>query len=67
MVVVNSVMIMTYYEIGTDTIGLLLCREADYFVAKTSLRKNSIPLGISKYKFIDELQEYLNKKLNEIK
>ncbi len=50
-----------------ETIGLLLCRDADSFIAKTSLRKNSMPLGISKYKFIEDLPAYLERKLKEIK
>ena len=46
-----------------QTIGLLLCKEADRFVAETTLMNNSSKLGISKYKFIEELPEYLNKRL----
>ena len=48
-----------------DTVGLLLCKEADSFVAKTSLKNNHSPLGISKYKILEELPEYLERKLNE--
>ena len=49
------------------TIGLLLCKEANRFVAQTTLKNSSIPVGISKYKFLEELPEYLNKRLKEIK
>ena len=52
-------------ERDDETIGLLLCKEADSYVAKTSLNKAQLHLGISKYKFIEELPEYLSKKLKE--
>ena len=48
------------------TIGLLLCKDANRFVAQTTLKNSSIPVGISKYKFLEELPEYLNKRLKEI-
>ncbi len=48
-----------------DTIGLLLCKDADTYVAKTSLNKTQMKLGISKYKIIEELPEYLEKRLKE--
>ncbi len=62
---VNAIDELEKTEIDNDTVGLLLCKEADNFVAKTSLKKNSIPLGISKYKILEELPEYLERKLNE--
>ena len=45
------------------TIGLLLCKDADTFVAQTTLKNTQSKIGISKYKFIEELPEYLQKKL----
>ena len=63
---VNAIDDLEKTEIDNDTIGLLLCKEADSYVARTSLKKNSIPVGISKYKFIEELPEYLEKRLKEI-
>ncbi len=62
---VNAIDELEKTEIDNDTVGLLLCKDADSFVAKTSLKKNSIPLGISKYKILEELPEYLERKLNE--
>ena len=47
------------------TIWLLICKEADIFVAETTLKSSSSYVGISKYKYIDELPEYLIKKLNK--
>ena len=63
---VNAIDDLEKTEIDNETIGLLLCKEADSYVARTSLKKNSIPVGISKYKFIEELPEYLEKRLKEI-
>ncbi len=48
-----------------DTIGLLLCRDADNFTVKTTLSKINAKIGISKYKIIEELPTYLEKKLKE--
>ena len=48
-----------------ETIGLLLCKDADKFVAETTLKKSLMKLGISKYKIFEELPEYLERKLNE--
>ena len=62
---VNSIDDLERTERDDETIGLLLCKEADSYVAKTSLNKAQLHLGISKYKFIEELPEYLNKKLKE--
>ena len=47
------------------TIGLLLCKDADTFVAQTTLKNTQSKIGISKYKFIEELTEYLQKKLSQ--
>ena len=56
---------MERVEGDNDTIGLLLCKDADKFVAETTINKVNAKLGISKYKFIDELTEYLENKLKE--
>ena len=62
---VNAIDDLERTERDDETIGLLLCKEADSYVAKTSLNKAQLHLGISKYKFIEELPEYLNKKLKK--
>ena len=64
---VNAIDELEKMVIDNDTIGLLLCKDADSFVAKTSLKKNSMPLGISKYKILEELPECLERRLNENK
>ena len=63
---VNAIDDLERTERDDETIGLLLCKEAESYVAKTSLNKAQLHLGISKYKFIEELPEYLNRKLKEI-
>ena len=52
-------------EGDNDTIGLLLCKDADSYTAKTTLNKVNAKLGISKYKFVDEITEYLEMRLKE--
>ena len=62
---VNAIDELEKTEGDNDTIGLLLCKDADKFVAETTLMKSLMKLGISKYKLFEELPEYLEKKLNE--
>lgn len=61
---VNAVNKLEKDEYDNETIGLLLCKEADKFITETTLESSSNLIGVSKYKFLDELPEYLNKKLN---
>jgi len=53
-------------DLDSSTIGIVLCPEANGFVCKTTLI-NTKNIAISKYKFMDELPEYLERKLKEIK
>ena len=62
---VNAIDDLERTERDDETIGLLLCKEADSYVAKTSLNKAQLHLGISKYKFIEEPPAYRSKKLKE--
>ena len=64
---VNAIDDLERTERDDETIGLLLCKDSDTYVAKTSLNKNQMKLGISKYKIIEELPEYLEKRLKERK
>ncbi len=63
---VNAINKLERTDGDNDTIGLLLCKDADKFVAETTLENSINKLGISKYKLLEELPEYLKKKLNEI-
>jgi len=62
---VNAVDELEKTDRDDPTIGLLLCKDADKFVAETTLKNSMMKLGISKYKILEELSEYLEKKLNE--
>lgn len=64
---VNAIDDLEKIDGDNDTIGLLLCKDADKYVAETTLKKNHLSLGISKYKLIEELPGYLERKLKEIK
>ena len=64
---VNAVDELEKTDGDNETIGLLLCKDADKFVAETTLKKSLMKLGISKYKIFEELPEYLERKLNEKK
>ena len=63
---VNAVDELEKMDNDEATIGLLLYKEADTFVAQTTLKKSYSKIGVSKYKFIEELPEYLRKKLNKL-
>ena len=54
-------------DIDNPTIGLLLCKTADSYVVKTTLRTSNVPIGVSKYKLFDDLPEYLLERMKEIK
>ena len=62
---VNAINKLEKSNLDSDTIGLILCKEADRFVAETTLDNSLMKLGITKYKFIDELQNYLEKRMIE--
>ena len=49
------------------TIGLILCAESDNIIIKYSFGNINSPIKVSEYKFIEELPQYLERKLKEIK
>ena len=53
-------------EIDSPTIGIVLCSDSDSIVCKTTLT-NTKNLAVSKYKILEELPEYLEKRLKNIK
>ena len=63
---VNAIDELEKTEIDYETIGLIICKDSDNFIAKTTLKNINKSVGISKYKLIDELPEYLEKRLKEI-
>ena len=63
---VNAIDDLEKTNVENETIGLLLCKEADTYVAQTTLNKSNSKIGVSKYKYIEELGEYLERRLKEI-
>ena len=61
---VNAIDRLERTERDEPTFGLLLCKDADTFVAETTLTNSSSYVGIAKYKFIEELPQYLKNRLN---
>ena len=63
---VNAIDDLEKTGVDNDTIGLLLCKDADTYVAKTTLKKSSEKIGVSKYKYTEDIEEYLQRRLMEI-
>ena len=64
---VNAVDELEKTDRDDPTIGLLLCKDADKFVAETTLKNSLMKLGVSKYKLLEDLPLYLEKKLKDVK
>lgn len=60
---VNGINDMERTDGDNDTIGILLCKEADRYIVKTSIENNNNPIGISRYKLLEEIPNYLINKL----
>ena len=63
---INAVNDLEKTDIDNPTIGILLCKNADSYVVKTSLEGIISPIGVSKYKTLDELPSYLLERMKEI-
>ena len=63
---INAINNLERGEIDNPTIGILLCKNADNYVVKTALEGISTPIGISKYKLLDDLPNYLLEKMKSI-
>ena len=48
------------------TIGLLLCKNKDNFTAEYSLRNLKSPIGVSEYKLLEDIPEYLQLQLPKV-
>ena len=48
------------------TIGLLLCKNKDNFTAEYALRNISSPMGVSEYKLLEDIPEYLKSQLPKV-
>ena len=63
---INAVNDLEKTDIDNPTIGILLCKNADNYVVKTSLEGIISPIGVSKYKMFNELPNYLLERMKEI-
>ena len=50
-------------ESDNATIGLLLCKNKDNFTAEYALRNINSPIGVSEYKLLEDIPEYLQSQL----
>lgn len=53
-------------ENDNPTIGLLLCKNKDNFTAEYALRNINSPIGVSEYKLLEDIPEYLQKQLPKV-
>ena len=63
---INAINKLEKTEIDNQTIGILLCKTADDFIVKTTLDGIKAPIGISKYKLLEGLPNYLLEKMKSI-
>ena len=63
---INAVDDLEKSEGDNPTVGLLLCKTADNYIVETSLKGLHNPIGISKYKIIEDLPAYLLDKMKTI-
>ena len=63
---INAINDLEKSDIDNQTIGILLCKNADSYVVKTTLEGIAAPIGISKYKLLDDLPNYLLEKMKTI-
>ncbi|MBE6136619.1 MAG: DUF1016 domain-containing protein [Erysipelotrichaceae bacterium] len=53
-------------DIDNETVGIILCKNADKCVVETTLQGINNPIGVSKYKLLEDLPKYLENRLNNI-
>ena len=53
-------------EVDNPTVGLLLCKNADTYVVETTLKVTNAPIGVSKYKLLEDLPNYLIERLKMV-
>lgn len=63
---VNAINDLERTDGDNDTVGILLCKGADRYVVESSLTGIKTPIGVSKYKLLEELPNYLMKRLNKL-
>ena len=63
---INAINDLEKTELDNQTIGILLCKTADSYAVKTTLDGIAAPIGISKYKLLEDLPNYLLEKMKTI-
>lgn len=63
---VNAVDDLEKGEGDSSTVGILLCKSADKYVVETSMKGLKTSIGISKYKLLEDLPNYLSSRLNAL-
>ena len=63
---INAINDLEKTDIDNQTVGILLCKTADSYTVKTTLEGITTPIGISKYKLLEDLPEYLSERMKEI-
>ena len=63
---INAINDLEKTDIDNQTVGILLCKTADSYAVKTTLDGIATPIGISKYKLLEDLPNYLLEKMKTI-
>jgi RecB family endonuclease NucS len=63
---INAIDDLEKIEGDNQTVGLLLCKTADSYVVETSLKGMNNPIGVSKYKILEDLPAYLIDKMKTV-
>ena len=63
---INAVDDLEKGEGDNPTVGILLCKSADKYVVETSMKGLKTSIGISKYKLLEDLPNYLSSRLNAL-
>lgn len=63
---INAINDLEKTGIDNQTIGILLCKTADSYAVKTTLDGINATIGITKYKLLEDLPNYLLEKMKSI-
>lgn len=62
---VNAINDLERVDGDNPSVGILLCKNADKYVAEKSMGGLNNPIGVTKYKLLEDLPIYLENKLNQ--
>ena len=60
---VNAINDILKKDTDNETIGILLCKSKEKFTAEYALKNINNPIGVSEYKLLADLPEYLQEQL----